>query len=235
MKHYYLLLVLLISHVTLAQDAALFANNWYLTNLIIDGKDNFPPSNEEVKNIPLDFIQENNSLQTNVCNEGWSENINFSSENNIFTIDNFYQTLILCNNIDNEKYEPLYFSFFSMKTAADIFSYTISESDGIKTLVLTSDNDQAIYSNQQLSTNRFKVANFSIYPNPTNNFINISIANKNIEHAKVRMYDSLGKLCKSQNVDNQNSVINIKNLEKGLYFIKIETDKSIETQKIIIN
>ena len=81
MKHYYLLLVLLISHVTLAQDAALFANNWYLTNLIIDGKDNFPPSNEEVKNIPLDFIQENNSLQTNVCNEGWSENINFSSEN----------------------------------------------------------------------------------------------------------------------------------------------------------
>ena len=51
----------------------------------------------------------------------------------------------------------------------------------------------------------------------------------------MNLYDSLGKLCLSQFFDAENTAINIQNFKKGFYFIKIETQDSIETQKIVVN
>lgn len=234
MKHFYFLILLFACQILKAQDTAIFENNWYLSNLIVDGKDNFPPSNNEVQSVILEFNQAQKSFSTNVCNGGYGENLNFSTEANNFTFDYFTQTLIICDNLENAYFESLYFTFFSNHTFPNIFSYDISEAKGVKKLTITSDNDLAIYTNQQLTNQSFKNSLFNVYPNPARDFIKISFKNSNIIVAKVMLYDSLGKLCLNQSLKNENNAINVQNLKKGLYLLRIETQDSIEIQKIII-
>ena len=171
---------------------------------------------------------------TKVCNEGWSENISFSTDKNEFTINGFFQTLIICNNETNANFEILYFPFFTKNTAPDIFSYTISELNAVKTLTITSNTEKAIYTNQKLATKAFKKSLLNIYPNPAKGFINISFKNEFSNIAKMHLYDCLGKLCISEILDTQNKTINTQNLKKGIYFLQIETQDSFETHKIII-
>ena len=214
MKHFYFLILFFACQIVKAQDNAIFENNWYLSNLIVDGKDNIPPSNNEVQRVLLEFNLAQKSFSTNVCNGGYGENVNFSTEANNFTFDYFIQTLVICDNLENAYFESLYFTFFSNHTFPNIFSYAISDDDGLKTLTITSDPEQAIFTNQQLTNQSFK--------------------NSNIIAAKVMLYDSLGKLCFNQSLKNENNTINVQNLKKGLYLLRIETQDSIEIQKIII-
>ncbi len=65
--------------------------------------------------------------------------------------------------------------------------------------------------------------NFSIYPNPTTDIINIS-AEKQIE--RVEIYNNLGQLVieSPNNIEGNKSKIGITNLNTGLYYIKIRTE-----------
>ena len=234
MKHFYFLILFFACQIVKAQDNAIFENKWYLSNLIVDGKDNIPPSNNEVQRVLLEFNLAQKSFSTNVCNGGYGENVNFSTEANNFTFDYFIQTLVICDNLENAYFESLYFTFFSNHTFPNIFSYAISDDDGLKTLTITSDPEQAIFTNQQLTNQSFKNSLLCVDPNPARDFIKISFKNSNIIAAKVMLYDSLGKLCFNQSLKNENNAINVQNLKKGLYLLRIETQDSIEIQKIII-
>jgi hypothetical protein len=72
---------------------------------------------------------------------------------------------------------------------------------------------------------------FSIYPNPTSNYIYIT----NITNATISIYDIQAKLilCKEKCSGKQYKV-NLPNLENGIYFIKVEANKEIITKKLII-
>ncbi len=71
--------------------------------------------------------------------------------------------------------------------------------------------------------------NVFIYPNPTNSIINISGIN-NFE--QLQIYDMQGKLVK--NINNYTNTINVKGLLTGNYIIKIISDKTVITKKLII-
>jgi hypothetical protein len=69
---------------------------------------------------------------------------------------------------------------------------------------------------------------FTIYPNPTSDFININTKEKvnNIE-----IYDSTGR---NVNVEfNSNNQIDVRKLINGVYYIKVTTDKNNSTSKFI--
>ena len=68
----------------------------------------------------------------------------------------------------------------------------------------------------------------TIYPNPTKGFIHIE-SNHTINSIKV--FDVLGKLVFQEN--NQVNQIDISSLDHGLFFVKIETDQGISTQKVL--
>lgn len=72
----------------------------------------------------------------------------------------------------------------------------------------------------------------SVYPNPTQNFINIKL-DKNVSKFKASLYNAAGQMLLS--TENRSS-INISNLNSGVYFLKIEPEngKSV-TKKIIKN
>ena len=74
-------------------------------------------------------------------------------------------------------------------------------------------------------------SNFTTFPNPTNNFVNIETKESKIQ--KVELYDINGKLLFVE-IHNSNKVkIDISSLEKGIYFLKLFAKEGILNSKII--
>ena len=61
-------------------------------------------------------------------------------------------------------------------------------------------------------------------------FIKKIIYKNNIKIKTVELYDEIGR--KVKNLSNSN-VINLENLNKGIYYLKIQTEKSSSVEKII--
>ncbi|CAM4142059.1 MULTISPECIES: T9SS type A sorting domain-containing protein [Flavobacterium] len=88
--------------------------------------------------------------------------------------------------------------------------------------------------NQSLSTdeNNFVDINIQFYPNPVNNYLNIKIKDK-LKNSKFSIFQISGKTSKTGNLKNNLNTINLEELSKGVYFLKIEKDDLIQTIKII--
>jgi hypothetical protein len=74
-----------------------------------------------------------------------------------------------------------------------------------------------------LGTNESATLNFSIYPNPTSNTLNITVE-KTIQ--QIELYNNLGQLV-TKNIEilnDGNSELDISKLATGVYFVKIKTD-----------
>jgi hypothetical protein len=67
--------------------------------------------------------------------------------------------------------------------------------------------------------NDIKNSNIKIYPNPTNNIINIEGLNKN-ENSTIQIFDVQGKLVITKTI-NEKGAIDLSELNKGVYVIKI--------------
>ena len=78
-----------------------------------------------------------------------------------------------------------------------------------------------------LSTNNYADKNMNLYPNPTSGIINI----ENVEINKVTIFDILGKSVKEY--DNLTK-IDLSELSKGIYTLKIIAEKQIFIRKIIL-
>lgn len=85
--------------------------------------------------------------------------------------------------------------------------------------------------NTTLSTNDVSTSNFRIYPVPAEDFI--TIESKNIKVSSVDIYNLLGSKVKSVSQLNENRV-NVENLSKGMYLLKINADANSITKKIVI-
>lgn len=75
----------------------------------------------------------------------------------------------------------------------------------------------------------------NVYPNPaTNNVVISNIAKNNIN--TIKLVDGKGNLIKEFKVSNTQLNIDLKamNLPKGLYILKVETDKKTTTKKLVI-
>ena len=86
-----------------------------------------------------------------------------------------------------------------------------------------------VYQNTSLSIVDEFTDKFSVYPNPTADFIEIK-TNENID--KVALYSSLGQLVLRK--ENPLKQIDIKNITTGFYILKIYSGNKIATKKIII-
>jgi acetyl esterase/lipase len=73
---------------------------------------------------------------------------------------------------------------------------------------------------------------FSIIPNPTDGNIKINW-NDNFNEVKYQIYDVFGKLLVDNQSINKEQVINLNEFSIGLYFIKLTTENSSQTIKII--
>ena len=80
--------------------------------------------------------------------------------------------------------------------------------------------------NYTLSTNELKKSTLKIYPNPVKNILNIDTED---QFQKADIYTINGQLIKTSLLKE----INVSDLSKGNYIIKIKTDKGLQTEKMI--
>ena len=77
---------------------------------------------------------------------------------------------------------------------------------------------------------------FSVYPNPTTNFLKLNIGNYTPENLNYQLYDASSKIIESKKVFTIETSIYMENTARGIYFLKIiENNKVVKTFKIIKN
>ncbi len=83
-----------------------------------------------------------------------------------------------------------------------------------------------------------KISNLFIYPNPTQNNINIQFTNLFTQDIQIRIFNSIGKLVFFDNISNYKGKyakqIDLENNAKGIYFLDIETDSGVIKKKLIL-
>ena len=102
-----------------------------------------------------------------------------------------------------------------------IIQFDIAQSKGINTI-----NYAYFYPGAYNSVKLLETFNFSIYPNPANNILNVKTSEKNLI---VSIYNITGQCVIKQKTNTDK--INIENLTPGLYIIKIENEKLSGTVK----
>ncbi|WP_107037719.1 T9SS type A sorting domain-containing protein [Brumimicrobium mesophilum] len=71
-----------------------------------------------------------------------------------------------------------------------------------------------------------------MYPNPAKSEVAISFEGFNIEN--ITLLDMNGRTIQTQTVNDSFADFNISSLNKGVYFVKIETEKGILTKKLVV-
>lgn len=225
MKFIYFFLLIVVGLFTKAQQSDLINNTWYLQKMIGSNGTEIPvPNNWEANNIKANFGV--TSMTTTVVNQfgAWVfPGTPTAITNTTMLYDEFAFSTNSCQIPENCAFENTYF-FFGM----NLINYQITnENNGTLKLILTDNyGRQAIYNTQYLAVNDLEKNQFKIYPNPVKEYFTID-TNDQIE--QVEIYSTSGKLLKTV----KSKKINISDLAKGNYLVKIKTDKEIITQKII--
>lgn len=84
-----------------------------------------------------------------------------------------------------------------------------------------------------VKTNKASDKSFSVYPNPSNGMVHLR-ANGISRSANYEIYDMTGKPVLTGVVKNLDNTLNMNNLAKGMYFIRLHTATGVETHKLII-
>ena len=85
--------------------------------------------------------------------------------------------------------------------------------------------------NSYLSIEDSKI-DFSVYPNPAQDVLNISISENN---TSISIFDIVGKNVSEMELINGNNTLNIESLKAGVYFYSIKRNGGIiETKKLIV-
>jgi len=84
---------------------------------------------------------------------------------------------------------------------------------------------------QVLATPTFEENIFSFYPNPANNYINIT-SNNIQDETTIRIFDITGKQVLKQTLIE--SVLDVSMLHSGVYIIKINQNNKVEAQRLVI-
>ncbi len=74
----------------------------------------------------------------------------------------------------------------------------------------------------------------SVYPNPTKDNLNIDIPNA-IGTSKLKLYDVQGRFVMETSTNSTHEVMNIGNLQSGVYMLSIENENNKTVKKVILN
>lgn len=84
-----------------------------------------------------------------------------------------------------------------------------------------------------LTVSTFQSANLNIYPNPTNGILNLD--NLTLNNGKATVLSNIGSTVKSFDLINGSNQVDISDLAKGVYFLRIEDQSGlVKTSKILL-
>ncbi|OFX38128.1 MAG: hypothetical protein A2X08_08955 [Bacteroidetes bacterium GWA2_32_17] len=74
--------------------------------------------------------------------------------------------------------------------------------------------------------------NISVYPNPTNGDLRITINDKWLKNAELKIFDAFGKNVYQSKILNLKSLILNLNLPNGIYFLQVKGNNFLQTKKL---
>lgn len=116
-------------------------------------------------------------------------------------------------------------SNFSNVVLSEIFQLKFNGGNG-GTVYL----DNIYFSSTVLSNEKRLLQEFSVYPNPVRDVVNIS-AGESIQ--RVRVYDLTGRMVKQANPNTSDFSLDVADLSKGVYFVKLNAGDREATTKLI--
>lgn len=213
-----------------AQDPQLFENLWYLHDINIDGESNIPPINNEIPFVAAEFF-EDGTVYTEICDYGGTGMLEYIGIDEFSILEmNFLQGGCHTNYPTNEDYAGLYLNFW-YSVGNENASYQITGNGEIRTLIITSVNsDFAIFKNEiLLSIDSFSKSKFLIYPNPAQE--TLFIDNSFNQQVNAKVYDVNGKLLRNLLLETEQSEIDVKQFQAGLYFVVFENEDGMRVSK----
>lgn len=103
---------------------------------------------------------------------------------------------------------------------------------------IVSDGVQQPYEIQVLGKSDFEAIQLEmkVYPNPTEGELQLKISDSNLINLTYQLFDVNGKNLASQNIDQAETTISLKYLNKGVYFLSVlMQNKQLKNFKIIKN
>ncbi|HAF29870.1 MAG TPA: hypothetical protein DCG75_12575 [Bacteroidales bacterium] len=175
---------------------------------IIYTQEGLKPQNEEELNKFTTYILDSIVILENSFFIGWQKELSTSEMLNVgFDV----------NRINNDK---LYYNFSG--------TWVRSQYEG--TIMIRPVFGKEINVSTGTEPNpRNQYLEYTIYPNPANDVVNINIDNNFIEDYRYTIFDIYGRVYLDET--SQQSSFNVSNLNSGIYFIRISDSKGINTTK----
>lgn len=73
----------------------------------------------------------------------------------------------------------------------------------------------------------------TVYPNPANDYMDISINRDNGKLYRTELYNAYGKLLKAETINGERKRMDIRELSSGIYFLRIYSDEGYAVKKFI--
>ncbi|WP_264521485.1 T9SS type A sorting domain-containing protein [Flavobacterium sp. N1994] len=86
------------------------------------------------------------------------------------------------------------------------------------------------YDSSLLSNSSFDSANFTFYPNPVKNVLNLSY---NQEISNVEVFNLIGQKVRSNTINANDAQIDMSNLSNGAYIVKVTSNNQVKTIKVM--
>ncbi|MBC7888495.1 MAG: T9SS type A sorting domain-containing protein [Ferruginibacter sp.] len=97
------------------------------------------------------------------------------------------------------------------------------------------DNDGSfVYSRIVLLHNKLNANNYTIFPNPAGNYIQVSAPYYNNGKTSIEMYDATGRKILSKQMTTSTEEINTAHLPAGTFLLKLIHKDDVQTQKVLI-
>lgn len=118
--------------------------------------------------------------------------------------------------------------------------YTYDEKGNVDGMVAINNDgtvlNQAYYTNIYASANAnegvFSVRS-AVYPNPVSDVLHVAI--EGTEHAVITLLNASGTIVATQKTNQPVTLLPVRSLAKGFYFVTVQTSKGIRTHKVVVN
>ena len=77
-----------------------------------------------------------------------------------------------------------------------------------------------------------KLLSFEMYPNPVSDVLNIQLPT-GTDKAEVGVYDYTGRLVSTKTISSNDSTLDVQNISKGIYILRVTTNTKIGVQRFI--
>lgn len=83
-----------------------------------------------------------------------------------------------------------------------------------------------------LSISEAKLLKFEMFPNPSSDMVKVQLPSGTV-NASVSMYDYVGRLVYSKKITTVDNTINVQELSKGMYILRVTTEDKVGAQQFI--